>query len=108
MQGYPFTIEPLLSLIGTNVFTIFTDELLEGTVDIKSIKLSKVLTTYMKQSKKNILIMPNYDKQTISYYDYKQGFKSWRETTKNFPLVRHLGHMYALLNGTRWKRILRY
>ena len=45
-QGTPLTIEPLLSLIGTDSFTSFSQELLNGTSDLTSLPLSPTIKRY--------------------------------------------------------------
>merc|ERR1711865_401610 len=42
-QGTPLTIEPLLSLIGTDSFTSFSQELLDGTAKLSPLKLSPTI-----------------------------------------------------------------
>ena len=42
-QGTPLTIEPLLSLIGTDSFTYFSQELLNGTSNLSSLPLSPTI-----------------------------------------------------------------
>ena len=50
-QGTPLIIEPLLSLIGTESFTFFSQESLNGKVDIDSLKMSPTMTKYLKNLK---------------------------------------------------------
>ena len=50
-QGTPLTIEPLLLLIRTDSFTSFSQELLNGKVDIDSLKMSPTMTKYLKNLK---------------------------------------------------------
>ena len=42
-QGTPLTIEPLLSLIGTDSFTSFSQKLFNGTSDLTSLPLSPTI-----------------------------------------------------------------
>ena len=46
-QGTPLTIKPLLSLIGTDSYTSFSQELLNGTAEIDSLKLSPTIKKYI-------------------------------------------------------------
>ena len=46
-QGTYLTIDPLLSLIRTDRFTSFSQELLNGTVDIASLKMSPTIKKYL-------------------------------------------------------------
>ena len=50
-QGTPLTIEPLLSLIGTDSFTSFSQELLNGTSNLSSLPLSPTIKIYFKNLK---------------------------------------------------------
>ena len=52
-QGTPLTIEPLLFLIGTDSFTSFSQELLNGKADIASLQMSPTITKYLKNLKQN-------------------------------------------------------
>ena len=37
-DGTPFTVEPLLSLIGKDIFTTFSQALLDGTADLSKLQ----------------------------------------------------------------------
>ena len=50
-QGTPLTIKPLLSLIGTDSFTSFSQELLNGTSNLSSLPLSPTIKKYLKNLK---------------------------------------------------------
>ena len=52
-QGTPLTIGPLLSLIGTDSFTSFSQEFLNGKEDSDSLKISPTITKYFKNLKEN-------------------------------------------------------
>ena len=52
-QGTPLTIEPLLSLIGTDRFTSFSQELLNGTSDLTSLPLSPTIKNYLHNLQQN-------------------------------------------------------
>ena len=50
-QGAPLIIEPLLSLIGTDSFTSFSQELLNRKADIYSSKISPTIKKSLAQKK---------------------------------------------------------
>ena len=50
-QGTPLTIEPLLSLIGTDSFTSFSQELLNGTFNLTSLPLSPTIKKISQEPK---------------------------------------------------------
>ena len=52
-QGTPLTIEPLLSLIGTDMFMSFSQELLNGTSDLTSLPLSPTIKKYLHNLQQN-------------------------------------------------------
>ena len=52
-QGTPLTIEPLLSLIGTDSFTSFSQELLNETANLSPLTLSPTIKKYLKKLKQN-------------------------------------------------------
>ena len=56
-QGNPLTIEPLLSLIGTDSFTSFSQESLNGTSNLISLPLSPTIKKYLKKLKQNSKIV---------------------------------------------------
>ena len=54
-QGFPITVEPLPSLIETNTFVTFANELLEDTADIESIKNIKTINNIHKTIKNHYI-----------------------------------------------------
>ena len=50
-DGTPFTVEPLLSLIGKDTFTTFLQALVDGTTDLSKLQLSPTIQLYMKNLK---------------------------------------------------------
>ena len=70
-QGTPFTIEPLLSLIGTDSYTSFSQKILDGTADIDSLKLSTTITKYLKNLKHNKEIISTKTNKSIPLQAYK-------------------------------------
>ena len=74
-QGTPLTIEPLLSLIGNDSFTSFSQELLNGKADIESLKMSPTITKYLKNLKQNKEVISTKTNKFIPLHEYKQEFK---------------------------------
>ena len=95
-EGTPLTIEPMISLIGTDSYTTFGDEILKGTANVSEIK-SPTIRKYIQQLKKNEEILKSPTVNFISLEDYKSGFKKWKESTTTSPSGRHLGHHHSLL-----------
>ena len=89
-QGTPLTIEPLLSLIGTDSYTSFSQELLNGKADLDHLMLSPTITKYLANLKQNKEIISTTTNKFIPLNQYKQGFKN--------PSGRHLGHHHSLLS----------
>ena len=52
-QGTPFTIKPILSLIGQERFTSFSQELIYGITDQTNINVSPLIETYLTNFKSN-------------------------------------------------------
>ena len=52
-QGTPCTIKPLQSLLGLDSRTPFGNSVLEGTVDLSKLPLTKLQKLYFKEMKKN-------------------------------------------------------
>ena len=63
----PFTVEPLLSLVGKDTFTTFSQELLDGTADLSQLKLSPTTQLYMQNLKQNNTIVKPPTNTTIPY-----------------------------------------
>ena len=74
-QGTPLTIGPLLSLIETDSFTSFFQELLNGKADIESLKMSPTITKYLKNLKQNKEVISTKTNKFIPLHEYKQEFK---------------------------------
>ena len=100
-QDTPSTIEPLLSLIGTDNFTSFSQELLNRKADVKSLEISPTITKYLKNLKQNKEVISTKTNKFTPLHEYKQGFKKWKESTTTSPLGRHLGHHHSLLSPDR-------
>ena len=103
-QGTPLTVEPLLSLIGTDSFTSFSQELLNGTSDMILLPLSPTIKKYLHNLQQNKDIVSTKTNNNIPINEYKQGFKKWKESTTISPSGRHLGHHHSLLSpdGTQY------
>ena len=65
-QGSAFTIEPLNRLIVEDIFTSFSDEILNGTVDLSKLNLSPIIKQYLQQLKRNRTIITTNKNKTIS------------------------------------------
>ena len=63
----PFTVEPLLSLVGKDTFTTFSQELLDETADLSQLKLSPTTQLYMQNLKQNNTIVKPPTNTTIPY-----------------------------------------
>ena len=70
-QGTPLTIGPILSLIGTDSFTSFSQALLNGKTDIESLKMSSTITKYLKNLKQNKEVISTKTNKFISLHEYK-------------------------------------
>ena len=96
-DGTPFTIEPLLSLIGKDTFTTLSQELLEGKANLSQLELSQPTKLYMQKLKQKNTIVNSPTNITIPYKKYVEGFKNWKEKIPTSPSGRHLGHHKCLL-----------
>ena len=96
-QGTPLTIEPLLSLIGIDSVTSFFQALLNGKVDIESLKISTTITKYLKNLKQNKEVISTKTNKFIPLHGYKQGFKKWKDPRTTSPSRRYLYHHHSLL-----------
>ena len=56
-DGTPFTIEPLISLIGKVTFTTFSQELLEGKENLSQLDLSLTTRLYIQKLKRKKTIV---------------------------------------------------
>ena len=97
-QDTPSTIEPLLSLIGTDNFTSFSQELLNRKADVKSLEISPTITKYLKNLKQNKEVISTKTNKFIPLHEYKQGFKKRKELITIFPSGRHLDHHHNLIS----------
>ena len=97
VDGTPFTVEPLLSLIGKETFTTFSQEILDGKTDISKLQLSPTIQLYTKNLKQNKTIVNSATNNIIPYNEHIEGFKNWKEQTTTPPSERHLIHYQILL-----------
>ena len=95
-QGTPFTIKPILSLIGQERFTSFSQELIYGITDLTNINVSPLIETYLTHLKSNDNALANQTSIT-PLEDFKTRYKKWHESTTTLPSGRHLDHHHALL-----------
>ena len=104
VDSTPFTVEPLLSLIGKDMFTTFSQDLLDGKVDLSKLQLSLTIQLYMKTLKQNKTSVNSTTNNIIPYNEYIEGFNNWKEQTTTSPSGRQLGHHQSLLkpNGTQY------
>ena len=67
--------QALLSLIGTDSFTSFSQELLNETANLSPLTLSPTIKKYLKKLKQNKEIVSTKTNTNIPFNEYKQGFK---------------------------------
>ena len=84
IDGTPFTVKQLVTLIGQDGFTSFSKEILEGSADLSSLKLPPTIKYYIQSLKKKITEIE--DNNIIPYDEYVSGFKNWKEKTTISPL----------------------
>ena len=77
-EGTPLTIEPFASLIGTDSYTSFSEQLLEGTADVSKLKVSSTVAKYLKSLKRNKEIIATEKENVIPLKEFKSGFKNWK------------------------------
>ena len=65
------TIEPMVSLIGTDSYTTFGDEIFKGTANVSKKIKSPTIRKYIQQLKKNEKILKTPTVNFISLEDYK-------------------------------------
>ena len=70
VYGTPFTVAPLLSLVGKDTFTTFSQELLDGIADLSPLKSSPTTQLYMQNLKQNKTIANSPTNTTIPYNEY--------------------------------------
>ena len=97
-QGTPFTIEPLLLLIGNDSFTSFSQTLLNGKADMESLKMIPTITKYLYNLKQIKEVISTETNKFTSLHEYKQEFKKWKESTTTSSSGRHLYHHHSLLS----------
>ena len=73
-QETPLKIEPLLSLVGTDSFTSFSQGLLNGSFDLTSLPLSPTIKKYLQNLQQSKKIVSTKTNNNIPFNEYKQGF----------------------------------
>ena len=96
-QGDPCTIPPLSTILGNDRFTIFGNELLNGTANFENLQLTNIQKEFFhdlrKHSSTNSSKLNNY----ITIKKISEGFKKWREKTSTSPSLCLLDHCKCLL-----------
>jgi hypothetical protein len=80
------------NLIGTSGTTEFCDDVLTGTANISD--LSPTLKAIFRQLEHPSKVAIN---NKITYDDFKDALKIWKEKTSTSPSGRHLGHYILLM-----------
>ena len=84
-QGTPCTIEPLQSLLGLDSRTPFGNSVLNGTVNLNQLPLTKLQQLYFKEMKKTEQPLIKKVKNKISLDEMKYAFTKWKEQTTTSP-----------------------
>ena len=95
-QGTPCTIEPLKLLLGLDSRTAFGKSVLEGTVDLTQLPLTKLQQLYFKEMKKTEQPLIKKVKNKISLDEMIYAFTKCKEQTTTSSSGRHLGHYKVL------------
>ena len=95
-QGTPCTIEPLKLLLGLDSRTAFGKSVLEGTVDLTQLPLTKLQQLYFKEMKNTEQPLIKKVTHNISLDEMTYTFTKWKERTITSQSGRHLGHYKAL------------
>ena len=82
----PFTVKQLVTLIGQDGFTNVSKEILEGSADLSTLKLTPKIKYYIQSLKKNKKVIEIEDNNIIPYDEYVSGFKNWKEKATTSPL----------------------
>jgi hypothetical protein len=95
-QGTPFTISPLLDIIGHDGCSKEALEILEGNIPNQIPTTAKKILQQAKRVRSPL-------KLDMSLEDMCQGFKKWREQTTTSPSNKHLGIYKALVNARQYR-----
>ena len=87
VQGPPFTVEPLQSLLGTESDTPFAEALLNGDSNLQQLSLTKVIKRYLESMTRNNEIIQSSKQQIIPLDKYKKGFRNWKEKNYYSPPI---------------------
>ena len=90
----------MLSLIGSDSYTSFSQELLKGTSNIASLNTSFTISKYVNKLKQNKEVVSTTTNKHIPPKEFIKGFKKWKESTTTSPSGRHLGHHRSLLSSS--------
>ena len=97
VNGAPFTVEPLVSLIGKETFISFPQAILNRIVELYELQLSPTVQLYLKTLKRSKTIVDSATNNIIPYKEYIEGIKKRKEQITTSLLGRHLGHHRSLL-----------
>ena len=76
VQGSPFTVEPLKSLLGTDSDTSFAEALLNSTANLQQTPLTYVIIRSLESTTRNKEIIQSSKQQIISLDAYKKDFRN--------------------------------
>ena len=96
-QGTLLTIGPMLSLIGTDSYTPFSQELLRGIASITSLNMLPTISKYLNKLRQNKEIVST-KKKHIPLKEYIKKIKKWKESTTSSPSGRYLGCHHSVLS----------
>ena len=80
-HGTPFTIKSLRTLIGKDIFTPFSQEILDGTTRFDNLNVSKNIKQCLRNLKRKNIKGKINNKGIIPLKEFKQGYKQWKERT---------------------------
>jgi hypothetical protein len=84
--------EQVRTLLGTSGTSEFCDDILKGTADLSTMSPSLRAIFQQLEHPSNVEI-----DDAISYDDFKDALKCWKEKTSTSPSGRHLGHYISLM-----------
>jgi hypothetical protein len=95
-HGTPFTISPLLDIVGSNGCSKLALEILEGNIPTNIPKNALLQFQEMKQIRDPMPL-------SLSFNDMYTGFQKWREATTTSPSDKHLGIYKSLINAHKFE-----
>jgi hypothetical protein len=93
--GTPFTVSPLIDIIGEDGCTEQALRILEGHVPQNLPKYSRLLLHKLQRVREPISLQ-------FTFNDMCEGFSKWRESTTTSPSGKHLGVYKALINAVKF------